>query len=77
MTGGVPGVGVAWLPGLGSLPGAVDLSTVGPTGRVARAVTLPEALAASAVIDLLCPGSGWHRIVCQLPTCSTSGRSTP
>lgn len=48
-------VEVRWLPGLGASPGGVDMTTTGPLGRIDRAVTLPEALALGAVIDLLCP----------------------
>lgn len=48
-------VTVRWLPGRGACPGGVDLTTIGPLGRVDRAVTLPEALTLGAVIDLLCP----------------------
>lgn len=59
---------VRWLPGRGSSPGAVDLTVTGPAGPIARAVTLPEALRASALIDLLCPGSNWYETVSQLPT---------
>jgi hypothetical protein len=76
VTGSNRGVGVRWLPGLGSAPGAVDLTANGPTGPMTRAVTLPAALAASVVIDLLCPGSDWYGIVRQLPTCPTSDGST-
>lgn len=77
MTSPGEGVRVSWLPGLGSAPGAVDLTTVGPTGPITRAVTLPVALTASAVIDLLCPGSRWHGIVSQLPTRPTSDGPMP
>jgi hypothetical protein len=48
-------VEVRWLAGRGSCPGAVDLMTTGPSGTIEQAVTLSEALAVSAVIDLLCP----------------------
>ena len=44
------------MPGLApGCPGAIDLTTTGPWGTIERAVTLAEALAVSAVIDLLCP----------------------
>ena len=77
MTGPDPHVRVGWLPGLGSAPGAVDLTTVGPTGPITWAVTLPVALTASAVIDQLCPGSRWYGIVSQLPTHPTSDGPMP
>lgn len=48
-------VEVRWMPGLGCCPGAVNLTTVGPLGRIDRAVAVPEALALAAVIDMLCP----------------------
>lgn len=77
MTGLGGGVRVGWLPGLGSAPGAVDLTMVGPTGPITWAVTLPVALMASAVIDVLCPGSRWYGIVSQLPTHPTSDEPMP
>lgn len=78
MTGANGVVEVRWLPGLGCSPGAIDLTTVGPMGRIARAVTLPEALAASVVIDLLCPGSNWCETMSQLaPALSPTRRGTP
>lgn len=70
-------VQVRWLPGLGWSPGAVDLMTVGPMGRIERAVTLPEALMLTAVIDLLCPAtSHWYETVSSLPLepSATEGR---
>jgi hypothetical protein len=67
-------VEVGWLPGLGSSPGAVDLTTTAWAGRIAKAVTLPEALTASVVIDLLCPASNWYQTVSALATRSTNGR---
>jgi hypothetical protein len=60
-------VEIRWLPGLGpSCPGAVDLTTTGPLGPVAKAMTVHEAMTASVVIDLLCPGSSLHQLVTQL-----------
>lgn len=63
-----------WLAGLGSCPGGVDLRATGPLGPIAKAVTLPEALAVSAVIDLLCPASNWHQTITQLAEQSTKRR---
>jgi hypothetical protein len=57
-------VEMRWLPGLGpSCPGAVDLTTIGPLGRIERAVALPEALTLGAVIDLFCPASNWFAAI--------------
>jgi hypothetical protein len=67
-------VEMRWLPGLGSSPGAVDLMTTGPLGPIERAVTLPEALAAGVVIDLLCPASDLHHRISALAERSTSGQ---
>lgn len=67
-------VEVRWLTGLGSSPGAVDLMTVGPLGRIARAVTLPEALTACVVLDLLCPASNWYETVSAVAAQSTNRR---
>jgi hypothetical protein len=70
-------VEMRWLPGFGSSPGAVDMTTNGPLGPIAKAVTLPEALAASVVIDLLCPASSWYQTVSALAERSTSGKGKP
>jgi hypothetical protein len=56
-------VEVRWLAGRGSCPGAVDLTTTGSMGRITRAVALSDALAVTALLDLLCPGSNWHETV--------------
>lgn len=79
MTAGNGQVEMRWLPGLASsCPGAVDLTTVGPLGRIDRAVTLPEALTLGLVIDVLCPGpSRVHELVSRLapePVCTQWGR---
>lgn len=55
-----------WLPALGCLPGAVDLMRVGPMGPIAEAVTLPEALMVSVMIDLRYPASNWIETVSRL-----------
>lgn len=60
------GVEVRWLAGLGSCPGAVDLTVMGPSGPITRAVTLPEAMTAAAVIDGLCQGSQLSELVRQV-----------
>lgn len=70
-------VEVRWLPGLALSPGAVDLTAEGPLGRVAKAVPLCEALAVSAVLDLLCPASNWHGTVSALAPRSTLRGSRP
>lgn len=67
-------VELCWLAGLGSCPGAADLRAIGPLGPIAKAVTLPEALAVSAMIDLLCPASNWHQAITLLAARSTEGR---
>lgn len=71
-------VEVRWLPGLGSSPGAVDLTMHGPAGPIARAVTLPEALTVCAVIDALCPApSNLYVTVRQLATHQPTARWRP
>ena len=71
-------VEVRWLPGLGSSPGAVDMTMHGPAGPIARAVTLPEALTVCAVIDGLCPApSHLYETVRQLATHQPAARWRP
>jgi hypothetical protein len=66
-------VQVRWMAGLGSCPGAVDLTLVGPAGPIERAVTLPEAMTVALLTDLLCPTSNWCQMINQLvpPTTRT------
>jgi hypothetical protein len=68
-------VEMRWIPGRGSCPGAVDLATVGPLGRIERAVTLPVALTLGGIIDVLCPSQPQlHATISQLPLSATDGR---
>jgi hypothetical protein len=39
---------------------------MGPLGPIARAITLPEAMTAAALIDGLCPGSQLSELVRQV-----------
>jgi hypothetical protein len=49
----VGGYRVAWLPGLGTSPGGVDLIAVGPDGGMTmRAVTLGDATGLAALLSL-------------------------
>lgn len=54
---------VRWIPGRGSCPGAVDITAAGPLGPIARIVRPAEALAATALVDALCPGSNLSEAV--------------
>ena len=77
MTAASPAVEMRWLPGLAaSCPGAVDLAMVGPLGRIERAVTFPEALTMSVVVDLLCPSSNLSETLTELAAQAASGRET-
>jgi hypothetical protein len=60
-------VHMRWLPGLGGSPGGLDLSVRdAQVGTRERAVSVFEALAICAMIDLFCPGSRLYERVCRL-----------
>ena len=71
MTATSRGLQVRWMEGLGSCPGAVDLTVVGPAGPIERAVTLREAMTVGLLIDLLCPASNWCETIRQLVPSTT------
>lgn len=65
--GAEAGVELRWMPGLTpGCPGAVDVAMNGPLGRIERAVTLPEALTMSVMVDLLFPPSNMTETVAAI-----------
>jgi hypothetical protein len=70
-------VRVRWLDGLGSCPGAVDLTLIGPAGPIERAVPLPEAMTVGLLIDLVFPASNWCDTISQLVPSTARSRWAP